>query len=367
MSLVSQINLSLQGLDSLGSAISNFGAGTSSAEPTERQSTSVPFFEFIRIASASGLQQYAQDITEEGLVVARLGDGADYVVDKVRSSNGDVVVVKHAKAALLLDGTEGASESGNNSRIRKVLHEIKIATHPALRENTNILRMKGFGWELAESSLTTPYLVVEYAEHGTLRDYLQMKAVGKETKLGLAFDLARALQALHAQYIAHGDLKLENALVSIVPRDPTLKLTDFGLSVVLNGDETPYEYWGTQWYRPPEVYQQTGDSPTAGLVAGSKYRACDIYAYGLFVLEVLADGKQYFEHVSEQGEIEERCKALNCLLDVIDTNDTALNTLKSIAERCLNIEVEARPQIEGIVSRFEDFNKSVRCTLIHKN
>ena len=364
MSLVSQINLSLQGLDSLVSAISNFGAGTFSAEPPGRQSPLVPFFEFLRIASASGLQQYAQDITEEGLVVARLGDSTDYVVDKVRSPNGDVVVVKHAKATLLLDGTEGASESGNNSRIRKVLHEIKIATHPALRENRNILRMEGFGWELAESSLTTPYLVVEYAEHGTLRDYLQKKAVGKETKLGLAFDLAKALQALHTQCIAHGDLKLENALVFIVPRDPTLKLTDFGLSVVLDGDERPYEYWGTQRYRPPEVYQQTGDSPTAGLVAGSKYRACDIYAYGLFVLEVLVDGKQYFECASEQIEIEERCKALKCLSGVIDTNDTALNTLKNIAERCLNIEVKARPQIEEIIRQLEDFNKSVRCTLI---
>ena len=362
MSLISQIYLSLQGLDSLVSAISNFGTGISSAEPSERQYPLVQFFEFLRVASASGLQQYAPDITEEGLAVARLGDGTDYVVHKVRSPDGDVVVVKHAKATLQLDGTEGSSESGNHSRIRKVLHEIKIATHPMLRKDRNILRMKGFGWELAESSLTSPFIVVEYAEHGTLRDYLQKKAVDKETKLGLAFDLARALRALHTQCIAHGDLKLENALVSIVPQNPTLKLTDFGLSVILNDDETSYEYWGTQRYRPPEVYQQTGDSPTAGLVVGCKYRACDIYTYGLFVLEVLIDGKRYFECASEQGEIEERDKALKCLSGVIDINVTALLTLINIAEKCLNIEVEARPPIEGIVSQFDNFNKLVRCT-----
>ena len=365
MSLFSLVNLSLQSLDSLVSAISNFGAGVSSAGPTERQFPLVQFFEFLRVASTSGLKQYPSEITEEGLAVAKLGDGTDYIVHKVRISDGDVVVVKHAKATLQLDGTEGSSESGNRSRLRKVLHEIKIATHPMLRKDRNILQMKGFGWELAESSLTTPFIVVEYAEHGTLRDYLQRTAVNKETKLSLAFDLARALQVLHTQCIAHGDLKLENALVSIVPQDPTLRLTDFGLSVVLNDEERLYEYWGTQQYRPPEVYQQIGDSPTAGLVVGSKYRACDIYAYGLVVLEVLIDGKRYAEFASEQGEIEERDKALKCLSGMSDTNVTALNTLRTLAEKCLNIEVEARPPIKGIVSQLDRLNKSVRCTLSH--
>src|SRR4051812_46827146 len=107
MSLVSQIISSQSGLHSLEAAVSNFGIGISSGEPTERPAPSVPLFDFLRVASASGLQQYAQDIAEEGLVSARLGDGADYVVDKVRSPDGVVVVVKHVKATLMLDDTAG--------------------------------------------------------------------------------------------------------------------------------------------------------------------------------------------------------------------------------------------------------------------
>jgi serine/threonine protein kinase len=313
------------------------------------------------------LRQYAQDIAEEGLIAARLGDGADYVVDKVKSPNGEIVVVKHVKATLSPDGAAGDSDIEDSSRIRKVLHEIKIATHPVLRENANILRMMGFGWEMSESSLTTPFLVVEYAEHGTLRNYLQKipQSVSMETKLSLAFDAAKGLRSLHAQHIAHGDLKLENALVTIAPKDPTLKITDFGLSVVINDDETSYQYWGTQRYRPPEVYQQIGDSDTAGWIAGSKYRACDVYTYGLLVLEILIDGEQYLEHMGEAGQIDEQSQALRCLSSVSDSDDVTLTTLKSIAQKCLHIDVEARPRIEKVVSEFEGANQSVRCKSMH--
>jgi len=361
MSLVSQI-FSLQlGLDSLGSSDKNFGIDTSSGKHPEKTAPSLPLFDFLQVASASGLRQFAQDIAEEGLVAARLGDGADYVVDKVKSPNGEIVVVKHVKDTLSPDGVTGDSDIEDTSRISKVLHEIKIATHPVLRKNANILRMMGFGWEMSESSLTTPFLVVEYAEHGTLRNYLQKvpQPVSMETKLSLAFDTVKGLRSLHVHHIAHGDLKLENALVTTAPKDPTLKITDFGLSVVINDDETPYQYWGTQRYRPPEVYQQAGDSDTAGWIAGSKYRACDVYTYGLLVLEILIDGEQYLEHVGGAGRIDEQSQALRCLSSIFDSDDVALTTLKSIAQKCLHIDAEARPRIEEIVSQFEGVNQSV--------
>jgi serine/threonine protein kinase len=363
MSLVSQI-FSLQlGLDSLGSSVKNHGTDTSSGKHPEKPAPSLPLFDFLQVASASGLRQFTQDVAEEGLVAARLGDGADYVVDKVKSPNGEIFVVKHVKDTLSLYGAAGDSDIKDTSRIHKVLHEIKIATHPVVRENANILRMMGFGWEMSESSLTTPFLVVEYAEHGTLRNYLQKVRlfVSTETKLSLAFDAVKGLRSLHAHHIAHGDLKLENTLVTTTPKDPTLKITDFGLSVVIDDDQTSYQYWGTQRYQPPEVYQQTGHSETAGWIAGSKYRACDIYTYGLLVLEILIDGEQYLEHLSEAGQIDEQSQALRCLSGVFDSDDVALTTLKSIAQMCLHIDVEARPPIEEVVSQFEGVTQSVRC------
>ncbi|WEW59272.1 hypothetical protein PRK78_004741 [Emydomyces testavorans] len=366
MSLESQI-LSLQSglIDSLAAAVGSFGLGTSPDHPNEKPAPSVPLFDFLRVASSSGLRQYTQDIAEEGLVSARLGDGADYVVDKVKSEDGQVVVVKHVKATALLDSAAQGSSREDSSRIRKVLHEIKIATHPALKGNANILQMMGFGWELSADSLTTPFLVVEYAEHGTLRNYLRKSqhTMSEETKLDLAFDAARGLRALHDNRIAHGDLKLENALVvSTASEHPTLKITDFGLSVVLEDESKLYEYWGTLCYRPPEVHQQTGDSLAAGLIAGSSYRACDIYTYGLLLLEILIDGQRYLELVSEQGQLEERFAALQCLLHVANGENTVRPALKCIVERCLQLEAEGRPRIEEIISQLGDIKKSVQYT-----
>lgn len=342
---------------------------SSSATLSKKSTPFLPLFDFVQVASASGLKQYTQEIAEEGLIAARLGDGADYVVDKVRNTGGEIVVVKHVKATLTIGTTEHKVGSEEESRIRKVLHEIKIATHPAVKKNVNILHIKGFGWELAEGSLTTPFIVVEYAEYGTLRDYLRKgsHAVTIETRYELALDAARGVQTLHAHRIAHGDLKLENALISAIPRNPTLKITDFGLSIFLDSDEKSYEYWGTERYRPPEVAEQTGGSETAGLIAGSRYRACDIYTYGLLVLEILIDGEQYFDGAGEQIGIEEGSEPLQRLLKADSESNHIILVLKRIVEECLQVEAEARPRIDEIISQLGGSERLVECGLHQAN
>ncbi|KAF3491800.1 kinase domain-containing protein [Arthroderma uncinatum] len=358
MSIGAPILSSRSGLvDSLATALRDYGIGSSPDGPPEEPVPAIPLFDFLRIASESGLHQYPGDIAEQGLLAARIGEGLDYVVDKVKDLEGRVVVVKHVKTTASPDT---GFQSEDSSRIRKVLHEIKIATHPALKRSTNILQMKGFGWELAEDGLAIPFLVVEYAEHGTLRSYLQRSTVSMETKFDMAFDAARGLQALHAHRIAHGDLKPENALVvSTTPQHLTLKITDFGFSVILKDDQTHYEYWGTPHYRPPEVYRQTGDSETAGLIPGSGYRACDIYTYGLLLLELLIDGEKYITRAKNQGRLGDRDSALLCLLQVMDIECDVLPPLKNIVERCLLMDPEERPQIREIISQLEDIRREV--------
>jgi serine/threonine protein kinase len=346
-------------LASLVSRVSQLGTSSTSGALGEKSSLSFPLFDFVQVASASGLKQYPPDIAEEGLVLASLGDGADYVVDKVRNTDGDIVVVKHVKATFAIGPAE--PRGNEDSRIRKVLHEIKIATNPALKKSVNILQTKGFGWELGEESLTTPFVVVEYAEYGTLRDYLRKGSnpICIETKYELALDAAKGIQTLHAHHIAHGDLKLENALITSTPRNPTLKISDFGHSVVLEDDRKSYQYWGTEKYRPPEVTEQTGGSDTAGFIAGSQYRACDTYAYGLLVLELLIDGEQYFEGTVDLSQGEERFEPQQRLSTVDSESNTTISTLKHVAEECLLVEADGRPQMVEIVSQLGSVERLV--------
>ncbi|KAI1047141.1 hypothetical protein LB505_010113 [Fusarium chuoi] len=73
-----------------------------------------------------------------------------------------------------------------------------------------------------EGITVVPALVLEYAEHGSLKSY-QEAGYGRSLyeKLDIAFDTARGLEGLHEAGIVHGDVKPSNLLVF---KHPTKKI-----------------------------------------------------------------------------------------------------------------------------------------------
>jgi serine/threonine protein kinase len=85
-----------------------------------------------------------------------------------------------------------------------------------------------------------------------LRDmshFIFVSKIGSYKLLGVKF--------LHSQGIVHRDLKCENILICNPDDDPAnfkLKLTDFGLSEILENDECPMKCrCGTLAYVAPEI------------------------------------------------------------------------------------------------------------------
>ena len=74
---------------------------------------------------------------------------------------------------------------------------------------------------------STPYLVMELLEGGTLRNVLRRGALTVEETIHRGIQIAEGLAAAHDRGITHRDLKPENILV--LP-DGRLKLADFGLA-----------------------------------------------------------------------------------------------------------------------------------------
>ncbi len=124
-----------------------------------------------------------------------------------------------------------------------------------------------------------PFIVMEWLDGVTLRDFLNGQRKPIELKEGLHYAscIARALCAAHAEGILHRDLKPENILMR---KRGGLKVLDFGLGKLTEGDRvsTSERLGGmcTPHYSAPEQLDRSGvDERT------------DVYALALIVMEIL--------------------------------------------------------------------------------
>jgi hypothetical protein len=130
----------------------------------------------------------------------------------------------------------------------------------------HIIRLLDFGIESQ-----TPFLVMDYAPHGSLR---QLCPLGTSLPLPkiIAYvkQVADALQFAHHQKIIHRDVKPENMLLG---RHNELLLSDFGIALVAQSsrDQRTVDFSGTISYMAPEQIQShpqpASDQYSLGIVA----------------------------------------------------------------------------------------------------
>ena len=143
-----------------------------------------------------------------------LGEGVSYNVYKstdVRS--GLVVAVKKVKLP-----PAPASLTAFRSRIGCILKDIEVMSHLPLAQHPNILNILGYGWESQGEGLL-PFIVTECATLGNLREYLTKSTTDAKRRRELCYQVASGLHGLHLSGVAHGDLKLENVLVTLAAAD----------------------------------------------------------------------------------------------------------------------------------------------------
>lgn len=135
----------------------------------------------------------------------------------------------------------------------------------------------------AGTSLGFPYIVMEYAAGGSLREMLDRQGAQPlqlQEAVKVLAQLADALQYAHTQGIVHRDLKPENILFSA---QGEVLLADFGIAVLLASSGTFLGgIGGTPLYMAPEQFE--------GIIS----TRCDQYALGCIAYE-LVTGRKLFD------------------------------------------------------------------------
>jgi serine/threonine-protein kinase len=174
----------------------------------------------------------------------------------------------------------------SESRLRRFKQEARAVlalNHP------NILTV----FEIGESN-ESYYIATEYIEGETLRHCLWRQPLHLDEALGVAIQVAMALETAHAEGIVHRDIKPENIMLrqDRFVRDRFVKVLDFGLAKLTDRNDsssdpeavtipisetTPGLVMGTTGYMSPE--QAEGDTIDA---------RSDIFSMGVVLYEMIA-------------------------------------------------------------------------------
>jgi eukaryotic-like serine/threonine-protein kinase len=199
--------------------------------------------------------------------IAEGGMGAVYRAERVEGEFTQAVAVKLMAARM--HGAEGFR------RFRAERQILASLQHP------HIVSLLDGG--VTESG--HPYIAMEYVKGIPITDYCRQHRLPLLARLGLFAQVVSAVSFAHRHLVVHRDLKPGNVLVTA---EGTVKVLDFGVAKLLEPRDPGAQATGalgamlTPDYASPE---QVNGAPVT--------TACDVYALGVMLYELLAGQRPY--------------------------------------------------------------------------
>lgn len=189
-----------------------------------------------------------------------LGTGAFSTVYRcIHRATGQKYAVKVINVALMKDK--------DKIKIEKEAEICTLVKHP------NIVTLRDFVKEA-----TKYYLVFELVSGGELFEEIVTRSYYNERDASICMgQIFSAVQECHKHNVIHRDLKPENLLLAHNGTDAPVKLTDFGLAVIMKSGPEYFGFAGTPGYLSPEVCKRTPYD-----------KAVDIWACGVIMYILLA-------------------------------------------------------------------------------
>ncbi|XP_028395457.1 serine/threonine-protein kinase 24-like [Dendronephthya gigantea] len=186
----------------------------------------------------------------------------------------------------------GLMKDGSEVAVKRILVQNEDETGENEKEIMNLIETKSpfiVKYRHFHRDDTFMYLIVDLCEE-TLRELVHACSIEHLQEQGprLIREILSGLEFLHGKGILHRDLKPSNVLVDIEGR---MKLADFGISRVLNEEETTVatDAKGTRGWMPPEVIEAIVKKEK-----GRFKRKSDIHVAGMIAFYVLTKGEHPF-------------------------------------------------------------------------
>ena len=192
----------------------------------------------------------------------------------------------------------GIMEDGSEVAVKRMLLQACTASAENEKEVLRLMKTKGSPFILNYHEISqndTFMYLISYLCEETLEEHVESQTIEHVRENGprMIKQVLSGLQFLHGNGILHRDLKPSNVLVD---KDGFMKLADFGLSRVLNQDETTVhtDPKGTQGWMPSEVIEATNKKGKNKNPSGRYKKKSDVQAVGMIAFFILTKGEHPF-------------------------------------------------------------------------
>jgi hypothetical protein len=223
----------------------------------------------------------------------------------------------------------------NKGKMEEFMREAHLMS--SVPPHPNVVRMYGVSIDG-----TQPIIVMEYCTGGSLDKLLfdTAQQISHEQKIRWVHEIALGMCHLHKHNIVHRDLAARNILLSQPnPNDAQLKISDFGMSRVLEQDiesRTRSTFGPIRWMAPESLGQQVYSKKS------------DVWMFGILVYEIVARREPHVDIQPNEIIVFVRDKGLT---PTIPTNCPP--KLRELMQMCWKMQPEQRPNFETICALLE--------------
>uniref|UniRef100_U9US91 Protein kinase domain-containing protein n=1 Tax=Rhizophagus irregularis (strain DAOM 181602 / DAOM 197198 / MUCL 43194) TaxID=747089 RepID=U9US91_RHIID len=234
----------------------------------------------------------------------------------------------------------------NNVTVKEIVHELKLQREIQFHDNIiNFYGVTKFESDNQDDLLKKYLLVMEYADSGSLKDYLKKNSnnLTWDDKYNLAYQLACGVSCLHNEGIIHRDLHSGNILV----HKNTIKIADFGLSKRIGSSSKQSKLFGIIPYVDPKRFGKRRNNKNSTQLSSFNEKS-DVYSVGVLLWEI-SSGQPPFSN--EEYD-------LDLAIDIKEglredpIPDTPENYIKLYTD-CWDGEPDNRPTIDQVAERLK--------------